>query len=78
MAKTQGSSRKLIAFDAASLQALDALRRDRKVTLQDLIDEAVADLLKKHNRPTTLKEMLKASARAVPANDGGNPRRKKR
>lgn len=33
------------------------------------MDEAVRDLLKKHSRPTTLKEMLRASARSMPAND---------
>ena len=31
------------------------------------------DLLKKHNRPTTLKEMLKASVRAHPDNDPAKP-----
>jgi hypothetical protein len=38
-------------------------------TLQELSDEAFRDLLKKHRRPTTLKEMLQASARSHPAND---------
>jgi hypothetical protein len=38
-------------------------------TLQELADEAFRDLLKKHRRPTTLKEMLRQSARAQPAND---------
>ena len=30
-------------------------------TFQDLIDEAVADLLKKHKRPVTVKAMLRQS-----------------
>ena len=38
-------------------------------TLQELADEAFRDLLKKHRRPTTLKEMLRESARSHPAND---------
>ena len=60
---------KAIEFDAGTWQALDALRRDSMKSLQELIDEAVRDLLKKHNRPTTLNGMLQASARSLPAND---------
>jgi hypothetical protein len=44
-------------------------------SLQDLADEAFRDLLKKHHRPTILKEMLQASARSQPANDVGAPRK---
>jgi hypothetical protein len=32
-------------------------------TIQELADEAFRDLLKKHRRPTTLKEMLRELAR---------------
>jgi hypothetical protein len=38
-------------------------------SLQELADEAFGDLLRKHRRPTTLKEMLRESARRQPAND---------
>jgi hypothetical protein len=38
-------------------------------SLQDLADEAFRDLLKKHRRPTTLKEMLRESTRMQPASD---------
>jgi hypothetical protein len=38
-------------------------------TLQELADEAFSDLLRKHNRPVTLREALRASARRLPAND---------
>jgi hypothetical protein len=69
MSKDPGSTRKLIEFDAETWQALEALRRDSMKSLQELIDEAVRDLLRKHNRPTTLREMLQASARSLPAND---------
>jgi hypothetical protein len=31
-------------------------------TLQELMGEAIADLLKKHDRPTTLKAALRKSA----------------
>jgi hypothetical protein len=61
--------RKRIEFDAPTYQALDRLAHDQMKDLQELIDEAVRDLLKKHHRPVTLKEMLKQSARSSPAND---------
>jgi hypothetical protein len=58
-----------IEFDAATFVALDRLARDRMQTLQELADEAFRDLLKKHRRPTTLKEMLRESVRSHSAND---------
>jgi hypothetical protein len=61
--------RKRIEFDAETYQALSLLARDSMKSLQELADEAFRDLLKKHGRPTTLREALKASARRVPAND---------
>ncbi len=64
-----GQLRKRIEFDAETYQALDLLARDSMKSLQELADEAFRDLLKKHRRPVTLKEALKASARRVPAND---------
>jgi hypothetical protein len=71
--------RKIIAFDAQTWQALELLRRDSMKSLQELMDEAVWDLLRKHNRPVTLREALTASARAVPANDAQpRPRRRAR
>ena len=36
-------------------------RAETRQSFQDLIDEAVADLLKKHKRPVTLKDMLRES-----------------
>jgi hypothetical protein len=47
------------------------------VSLQELADEAFRDLLKKHRRPTTLKDILRESARSEPANDR-HPARKAR
>jgi hypothetical protein len=61
--------KKRIEFDAESYRALESLARDTMKDFQELMDEAVRDLLKKHHRPVTLKEMLKQSARNVPAND---------
>jgi hypothetical protein len=64
--------RKMIHIATASVDALKALAAHSGKTFQDLIDEAIADLLKKHNRPVTLKEMLRGSL----AGDGdGKPKK---
>jgi hypothetical protein len=63
--------RKLIEFDAATMTALKLLASDSVSTLQELADEAFRDLLKKHGRPTNLKEALRQSLRKHPANDRG-------
>jgi hypothetical protein len=61
--------RKLIAFHPEDLRALSELADDRATTLQELVDEAVRDLLNKHGRPTDLKSALSDSAKQarVPA-----------
>ena len=69
--------RKLIAFDTSTLQALELLGRDSMKDLQELADEAFRDLLKKHGRPTGLKDALRQSTRQVPANDSPGPRTRK-
>jgi hypothetical protein len=53
--------RKMVNIDTAALKALELLAADRKVSLQDLVEEAIADLLKKHHRPVTTKEMFAQS-----------------
>lgn len=66
---SSGSTRKLIEFDPETWQAVIMLSRDSMKTLQELADEAFSDLLKKHRRPTGLKQQLRESARQIPAND---------
>lgn len=56
-------ARKLIAFDDETAHALTQLGRDRMATLQELADEAFADLLKKHGVPIDLKDALRKSVR---------------
>ena len=53
---------KRIQIDEETWQALDLLARDSMKDFQELADEAFADLLRKHNRPVTLKEALRKSA----------------
>ena len=54
--------RKLIAFDDDTFDKLKQLARDRMGTIQELADEAFADLLKKHGIPVDLKDALRKSA----------------
>ena len=54
--------RKLIDFDDETMSALTQLGRDRMATIQELADEAFADLLKKHGVPIDLKDALRKSA----------------
>ena len=64
---------KRVMFDVATWHALDLYARDSMKTFQELADEAFADLLAKHERPTSLKEALRASTQRIGAND--NPKR---
>ena len=57
--------RKLIAFDDDTFDKLKQLARDRMATVQELADEAFADLLKKHGIPIDLKDALRKSVRLV-------------
>jgi non-homologous end joining protein Ku len=66
--------RKLIAFDDDTFDKLKQLARDRMATLQELADEAFADLLKKHGIPVDLKDALRKSAALTKAPAKGNAR----
>ena len=67
--------RKLIAFDDETADKLTQLGRDRMATLQDLADEAFADLLKKYGVPIDLKDALRKSA-GVSRKTANHPARK--
>jgi len=71
--------RKLIEFDDDTFDKLKQLARDRMGTLQELADEAFADLLKKHGIPIDLKDALRKSARLdEQAKTGARPKRAKK
>jgi hypothetical protein len=76
-AKPAAARRKLIEFDPETWHALHQLGRDSLKSVQELAEEAFADLLKKHRRPVTLKQALRESLRRQPANDQASPRKKK-
>jgi hypothetical protein len=59
---TGAQVRKLIAFDDDTFEKLTQLGRDRMATIQELADEAFADVLKKHGVPRDLKDALRKSA----------------
>jgi hypothetical protein len=52
---------KRVQFDPETWHALDQLAKDRMQDFQELADEAFADLLQKHGRPTDLKTALRQS-----------------
>jgi non-homologous end joining protein Ku len=54
--------RKLIAFDDDTFDKLKQLARDRMATIQELADEAFADVLRKHGIPIDLRDALRKSA----------------
>jgi hypothetical protein len=68
--------RKLIAFDDDTFDKLKQLGRDRMATIQELADEAFADLLRKHHIPIDLKDALRKSA-ALPKDSTGKTIAKK-
>ena len=61
--------RKLIEFAPEIWLALDMFAKDTGRSIQDLADEAFADLLAKYQRPASFKEALRESTRRLPAND---------
>lgn len=71
--------RKLIAFDEDTFAKLSELGRDRMATIQELADEAFADVLKKHGIPIDLRDALRKSAAssrsATPRNAPGKTSR---
>lgn len=65
--------RKLIEFHPEDLRALQELADDKSTTLQELMDEAVRDLLVKHRRFTDLRTALSESGSG---NDNTSRKRK--
>jgi hypothetical protein len=72
-AGSQRQVRKLIAFDDDTFAKLTQLGRDRMATIQELADEAFADVLKKHGIPIDLKDALRNSARNAPPSKAKSP-----
>lgn len=66
--------RKLIEFAPEIWLALEMLAKDTGRSVQELADEAFADLLGKYQRPASLKDALRESARRLPANDDAPPK----
>jgi hypothetical protein len=68
---------KRIQVDEDTLIKLTDLGRRRMATFQELVDEALADLLKKHGVPIDLKDALKKSARKItPKSEKPHPRKR--
>lgn len=69
--------RKLIAFDDDTFDKLKQLGRDRMATIQELADEAFADVLRKHGIPLDLKDALRKSAALSKTSVKSNTRKPK-
>jgi hypothetical protein len=65
---------KRVQFDEETSRALDLLARDNMKTFQELVEKALADLLKKHGRPIDLKSALRQSVREAEQSDSRPPR----
>ena len=71
--------RKKIGIEGYLTDVLTVLAQDLGRPVENLADEAVRDLLRKHNRPRTLEEAFQQSLRTLPLNDnGGGEQRKTR
>lgn len=69
--------RKKIGIDNYLLGVLTVLAQDLGRSVESLADDAVRELLRKHNRPRSLEEAFRQSLRTLPLNDnGGEPRAK--
>ena len=53
---------KRVQFDPETWVSVDLLAKDRMMTFQELADEAFRDILRKYDRPFSLKEALRKSA----------------
>lgn len=67
---------KRIEFDRETMVVLDQLADDRMATIQELVDEAITDLLRKHRRPVGLKAQLKQSTQNSVRANTKSPRRR--
>ena len=57
--------RKLIVIDDDVFTALEELADARMASVQELADEALTDLLKKHGRPVGLRDALRESTQSA-------------
>jgi uncharacterized protein with von Willebrand factor type A (vWA) domain len=69
--------RKLISFDDDTFAKLKQLARDRMATIQELADEAFADVLRKHGIPIDLKDALRKSASTAGTSAKSKPLQRK-
>ena len=53
---------KRVQFDPETWASVDLLAKDRMMTFQELAGEAFRDILRKYDRPFSLKEALRKSA----------------
>jgi hypothetical protein len=69
--------RKLITFDEDTWQAVEVMARDQMKSWEELTDEAMRDLLKKHGRSADLRTALKLSIKRDQGGEDKKARRKR-
>jgi hypothetical protein len=75
--KSEPDAARRIQLRLQTWHALDELAHEFSCSVHSLAEEAFRDLLKKHRRPVSLREALRASTRLHPANDCEPPRAKR-
>lgn len=68
--------RKKAGIDGYLMDVLTVLAHDLRRPVEDLVDYAVRDILRKHNRPRSLEEAFAHSLRTMPMNDNAGELKK--
>jgi hypothetical protein len=69
---------KRVQIDPETWSSLSLMAKDRMMTFQELFDEAIRDLLKKHGVPASLKEALSKSLIRHEANERKKTQKRQR
>ena len=56
---------KRLQFDRETWNAIDVMARDQMKSIEEITEEAFADLLRKHGRSADFREQLRLSVRAA-------------
>jgi hypothetical protein len=69
---------KRVQIDEETWASINLLTKDRMMSFQELFDEAMRDLLKKHGIPASLRKALSKSAARHQAKERKKPQKRHR